>query len=380
MSGLYIHIPFCRQKCLYCDFYTGGVRIADWTGLVKAFINELTVRSEEISERPSTIYIGGGTPSLLPSSDFKNLIEGIKSILGPFKAEEFTIEVNPEDVSMEKIETWLEFGVNRVSVGVQTLQDRELKLLGRSHDSKKAIEACRMLAKNIDNISIDLMFGIPGQTLESYRRSLEGVLNLSPAHISSYALMLEEGTAMTILHRENRISLPDEDLWFKMYDLTVSSLEEAGFERYEISNYCKPGRESRHNISYWHGHPYVGIGPGAHSYDGKSVRRWNPCDLKGYLNHFLSKDLEELSQSKFYSQEVLSLEEMREEMVMTRLRTVEGLNLKEFKDRFGNKAKEKLLQEARPFIKADLLQKFDDFLSFTRSGFAVSDSILPALI
>lgn len=374
-GGLYIHIPYCRHKCLYCDFYTGGLRIAEWDKYVDCLLNELMQRKDEFDFEIETLYLGGGTPSLIPVKAFLRLMEGINSLLGKSDFKEFTLEANPEDVTDEKIKVWKDWGVNRVSLGVQTLIDSELKSIGRWHDSRSSIVAIEKLRREIGNVSVDVMFGIPGQTVSSYLSTLKRVLKVNPTHISSYALMLEEGTAMTQLYNSNRIFLPSESEWLEMYEATINILKGEGYERYEISNYSKPGKESCHNLSYWEGKPYIGLGPGAHSFDGGKIRKENPNDLKGYLRNFSNG-----GDKKFYIEEFLKEDELREEMILTRLRTSKGLNLKEFADTFGDEAKEKLLQNAQNFIFQGKLQKSDDFICFTDAGFSVSDSILVSLI
>lgn len=377
MAGLYVHIPFCANKCLYCDFYTGGVRIANWEIYIDCLLRELTLRKEELSETFDTLYIGGGTPSLIPSENFINLIRNIENITGIKSWKEFTIEVNPEDVTEEKIKIWKEEGVNRVSIGIQTFNDSELKSIGRKHDAGQANRAIEMLKKYFDNLSIDLMYGLPGQTVDSYLQTIEKALSFTPSHISSYSLMLEEGTAMTHLHELGKITLPTEKDWIEMSHFTNKIIEEAGYKRYEISNYALPGKESIHNTSYWEGKEYLGIGPGAHSYDGKHLRRFNPNDIKGYINRF--KDSTKLNEC-FYSFEELTEEELREEMVMTRMRMAKGLSLKEFGEKFGEEAKNEFLQEAQSFIKSGCLQKKNGFISFTPKGYLISDTILSRLI
>lgn len=375
-AGLYIHIPYCRNKCLYCDFYSAGLRIARWDDYIMALLNELKERKEEISDEFSTIYFGGGTPSLIPPEKFIALVSGLKSLVKIESKNEFTIEVNPEDVNSENIDAWLKMGVNRISLGVQSLDDDSLKLIGRRHDSDSALIALEKLKKNFENISVDVMFGIPGQTLNSYINTLESLSKFKPEHISTYSLMLEEGTAMTHLCKRNKIVLPEENDWIEMYEFTLSFLKENGYNRYEISNFSLPGKESKHNSLYWKGLPYLGIGPGAHSYDGASIRRANPADLKKYISSFR----EDKKGDDFYLEERLTEKELREEMIMTRLRMAKGLDLKEFKERFGEKSQKNLLQNSLRFIQSGDLKEKDGFLFFTDRGFFISDSILVELI
>lgn len=379
MSGLYLHIPFCKHKCLYCDFYTGGSRIADWQVYAKCLINELKLRKDEISEKYETLYFGGGTPSLIPTETFKYLTEGLKKVLSQKNWDEFTIEVNPEDVTKENTRQWKKSGVDRISIGIQTLNDSELISIGRRHDSITAENVLKYLIKEFGNISIDLMFGLPNQTLESYNKTLDKILKIKPPHISSYALMLEEGTALTLLEKQGKIKLPKEEEWIQMSDLTTKRLLENGYNRYEISNFSLEGYESKHNYSYWEGLPYLGLGPGAHSYDGKRLRRANPNNIKGYLKFF--DDIpSKRNNSNFFIEEILTEEELREEMILTRMRTTYGLKLEEYKTNFGVQQKETLLKKAEKFIKSGYLKEGNDKLIFTNKGFQISDTILTSLI
>lgn len=381
MGGLYIHIPFCKSKCLYCDFYSGGVRIADWKMLADCLIEELRQRKAEIPVSLSTIYFGGGTPSLMPEDTFDYLTDHIFDITGTGEVQEFTLEANPEDITDDKCRTWKKKGVNRVSLGIQTLNDRELSTIGRRHNAEIALKAIKSVSDYFGNLSLDVMFGIPGQTLESYEETLDKLLGMNPQHISSYSLMLEDGTALTRLYKEGKLNLPDEEEGTQMFTLTYKKLREAGYGHYEISNYARPGYESKHNSAYWDGSPYLGIGPGAHSYDGQLVRKSNPGDLKGYLQ-FFSKDGSNKKKAKdkfFYNEERLSEVELREEMIMTRLRTSEGIDLGLFKSKFGKDANDEIMQKAQRFLNGGEMGMKNGFLSLTEKGIEISDLIISSL-
>ncbi|MCH5228759.1 MAG: radical SAM family heme chaperone HemW [Muribaculaceae bacterium] len=381
-KGLYIHIPYCRHKCLYCDFYTGGERIAEWEVYLKSIINELNIRKDENPGLWTTIYLGGGTPSLIPEKQFEFLIHEINKVLNVSSWLEFTIEVNPEDVTPEKIISWKKSGVTRVSVGVQSLNDKELKVIGRKHTGDEARNALIKLQENFGNISIDIMSGLPGQTEKSYIDTLNEIIKIKPQHISSYTLMLEENTAMTHLVDRGNIKLPDEDLSLKLMEMTSKILKEQGYIHYEISNYSLPGMESRHNLSYWEGKPYLGLGPGAHSYDGSSIRRWNPNDLKGYIRFYKEKALLNPGKSEkvFFEEEDLSEKEEREEYILTRLRTSKGISIIEFGEKFGEDELKNLLQKSLMFENSGDMKKDNDFISLTEKGILVSDSIFTSLI
>lgn len=384
-GGIYVHIPYCANKCIYCDFYSAGNRIAEWENYVFAVTQEFKERKYELNYNPSTLYFGGGTPSLLPPKSFKFLVDKIEEIVEKDNWEEFTIEINPENVTTENIKIWKECGVNRVSLGIQSFNDKELKLLGRKHNSKVAENAAKLLRDNFNNLSLDIMFGLPGQTLKSYDETLSRVLSLSPDHISSYSLMLEEGTALTLLEKQGKIILPDESEWIKMFEITTDKLASGNIFRYELSNYSLTGKESRHNSNYWRGLPYIGLGTSAHSYDGIRIRKENPGDLKGYINRFHNPGKDSSFDSitankKFYVEELLSETELREEMIMTRLRMVEGLNLNEFSLKFGEKEMKEVMKKARKYLNSGLLKDSQGNLSFTDKGFLTSDSILSDLI
>ena len=373
-SGLYIHIPFCKSKCIYCDFFSGGAKTADWKGLVVGLLNELRERRDELKSFPDTLYIGGGTPSLMPAECFINLIEGVGEIAGN-RWREFTIEVNPDDVTERMCEVWKECGVSRVSMGVQSFINSELKSICRRHDAECAENAYRILRRYFDNISLDLMFGLPGQSLKSWKESVERVIALDPEHVSAYSLMFEDGTPLTVLREQGRITLPEDDECVDMWRLLSERLKYAGYDQYEISNYSKPGRESVHNSSYWIGAPYLGIGPSAHSYDGERIRRSNPADLKGYLRRFAGGEGDDL----FYEEELLSDEELSEEMILTRMRTREGLNIMEYGRRFGPDSLFRLKRNAKEFLERGMLIYDNDHLVISDSGIMMADEIIVAL-
>lgn len=390
MSGVYVHIPFCRRKCLYCDFYSLGERLADWPRFIDAITREASIRIQSAEflshESPLTLYIGGGTPSLIPPDDFQNLSSSLLRIIG--NPMEFTLEVNPDDVNPEKVATWHKAGVNRISMGVQSLVDSELLAVGRRHSSLDAENAFRMLRKAFSNISLDLMFGLPGQSVKSLGRSLDGILDLEPEHISVYSLMYEERTALTRLRESGKIpEIPEEDSEAMFY-LVNRILGKAGYERYEISNYSKPGFRSHHNSSYWNGSPYIGLGPAAHSYDGFRTRSANMPDIKSYLEYYGRENasIAGLKESiikqteNIRSLEILSDTELREEMIMTRLRTAEGLSIPEFSNRFGPMATHYLLESAEKWISiGSLVISSDKFLSLTDKGIMISDEIISSL-
>lgn len=376
MAGLYLHIPFCAKKCIYCDFYSVGVRLADWSAFVDALLDEVNLRIGcDDARRDSdhgfkTIYIGGGTPSLMPDAEFLRLTEGLLSVV-PHPVE-FTIEVNPDDVTSEKVMLWADSGVNRVSMGVQSLVDSELRAIGRRHNAEMAFTAYELLKSRFKNISLDLMFGLPGQTLESLTKTLNGFSMMKPVHVAAYSLMYEERTPLTVLRDKGTIQETGEDDALKMFAMISSVFKLNGYSRYEISNYARPGFESVHNTSYWRGVSYIGIGPGAHSYDGERTRRANLPDLKAYLSRDKGADAPNTI-------EILDDNELREEMILTRLRTSEGIDLNEFEDKFGCVARNEIERSALPFLESGQVIYDDSKLYLSDSGVMVSDDIMVSL-
>ncbi|MBD5358219.1 MAG: radical SAM family heme chaperone HemW [Bacteroides sp.] len=378
-SSLYIHIPYCESKCIYCDFYSGGSSAARWEVLTDSLLREFKERKTELPDEPDTLYIGGGTPSLMPLEKLERLVEEINRYFGKDNRwKEFTIEVNPDDVTEDKCLGWGKIGVNRVSMGVQSFNDDELRTLKRRHNSEMALLAFRLLRTHFTNISIDLMFGIPGQTLESWEKSVEMAISLLPEHISAYSLMLEEGTALTFLYNKGRVELPSEEDCNSMWELLSNKLRKVGYDQYEISNYSLPGFRSVHNSRYWSGNPYLGLGPSAHSYDGNNIRRYNPPLLKEYLS-FFSEYKARVNDQHFYDEEILNKEELMEEKILTRIRVREGISLKEFKDEFGENEVNRLLKNAESLLTAGKIKIEDNFLSLTTQGIMTSNQVILSL-
>lgn len=379
---LYIHIPYCRRKCLYCDFFSGGARIADWTGLADALLAELQERIEELPERIESIYIGGGTPSLMPPDvfgDFTSRLRQSVDVAGKTLVDdvEFTIEINPEDVDDRHIEVWREAGVNRVSIGIQTFDNRLLQSIGRSHTGDMAEMALKRLKAEFENVSGDLIFGIPGQSVEDLRRDVYRLIDCGPEHVSVYSMMYEEGTALTALRDAGRVEEADDDTVARQYECLTEILGAAGYEHYEISNYARPGFRSRHNSGYWTGKPYLGIGPSAHSFDGVAVRRANPADLRGYIGRFGKFRAGETS---FFTEERLNREERLEERIMLSLRRREGLNLKQLCHDFGREAERKVRQKAAGHLAAGNLIEEPGGIRLSRKGVMIADSVMVDLI
>lgn len=374
-GGLYLHVAYCRRKCIYCDFFSAGERIADWHRYVNALCSEFENRINELAWPLRTVYFGGGTPSLMPIVEFSRLCAFLRPYMS--EIEEFTLEVNPDDVDESKLDCWKIEGVNRLSMGVQTFDDKALTAIGRRHDSRTALRAYEMARKVFQDISIDLMFGLPSQSLETWRHDLEMALELRPEHISAYSLMYEPGTALTMLRDSGRITEPSEEMTVKMFSMLIEMLSESGYEHYEISNFALPGFRSRHNSSYWLQKPYIGLGPSAHSYDGIATRKSNRADLRAYLDHWRSIDSNNVECERgVVDEEHLTDEELLEEYVMTRMRMKDGIPFSDFRMRFGDDALSRLMLKSRFLAENGLVKLNEGAVSLTEKAILVSDSII----
>ena len=376
MSGLYIHIPFCKQACSYCDFYF-VTRQQHKQDFVDELIRE--IHSKEISrftEEPiQTIYFGGGTPSLLTPSQVGTILETIDSVF-KLDLKEVTLEMNPDDVSKEFLSGLRSAGINRASMGVQSFDPELLKFMNRAHTSNEALKCLDLLkASDIDVFTADLIYGNPGQTLESLAQDIDTLLQFNPPHISAYSLTVEPQTRLGKQVKLGRITPPEDDTVSHHFDLVVEKLKSAGIYQYEVSNYAHPGREALHNSSYWSHENYLGLGPGAHSFwweEGrKSARRWsNKPDLRSYLKQGWETP---------YEPESLTLADLAEERLMLGMRTKKGLSLEELKNLYHfefNAVQKKYLQKLETEGKAEL----DERISLTSNGLKIADSILLDLV
>lgn len=382
MTGIYVHIPFCRKKCAYCAFYSVAEQVSGRQRIVDAILAEAEARAHKLSVEADTIYVGGGTPSLLSAEEFTRLASRLISLFG--YPQEFTIEVNPDDVTEEKCAAWRAAGVNRVSMGVQSLVNTELQAIFRRHDAACARRAYQTLRRHFSNVSLDIMFGLPGQTLESLKTTLTGVLEMHPEHISAYSLTYEERTALTRLRDAGRIEEVAETDSEQMFAAISETLLQAGYERYEISNYAlrtaSLSNRSLHNSGYWADMRYLGIGPGAHSFDGSS-RRENLPDIQAYIAYWLDHTTPEPPEEI----EIITSEMRREERILTRLRTVEGISLRSYADEFGRKALSELLTKAGKYLDTStpLLEikgeEKNATLALTEKGVMRSDMVIANL-
>lgn len=363
MAGLYIHIPFCKSRCLYCDFFS-TVQLDRRTQYVDALLKEITARKDEAGEPIRTIYLGGGTPSMLDSIDIFRILR----TAGTEGVEEITMEVNPGDVNEQYLREIKQCGVNRLSIGLQSFKDHLLQVIGRRHTATQAIDAVRIAQKvGFDNISIDLMYALPSQSLAHLDVDLSIALKLGVQHISTYGLIYEEGTALTQMRDKGEIKPIDEDKENEMYDLLCKRFKEAGFVHYEVSNFALPGFEAKHNSSYWDGTPYIGVGAGAHSYIG-NVRSWNPKKLNSYINGIENRTL-------VRTREYLSETDLYNERIMLGLRTNKGILASDVDVRIGHEVVTRMTDEYR------LLRLTEDGrLVATQKGLHVLNRIIEDLM
>jgi len=373
MAGIYIHVPFCKTRCIYCDFYT-RTDISPKHNYISALCEEIRLRKDYIAgEDIRTIYFGGGTPSQLSYDDFNKVFDTIYSEFRVQPDAEITMEANPDDLTPQYLETLRKLPFNRLSIGIQSFNDEELSFLKRRHSAAKAIEAVR-LCKSLgyDNISIDLMYGLPNQTMDIWENNLDTAIELDIQHISSYHLIYEQGTRLYRLFKMGDIIPVDEDLSVDMFSVMIDRLTSAGFEHYEISNFSRNGLYSKHNSSYWLGAKYLGLGPAAHSYDGQN-RAWNIASISKYIEGIVNKtpnlEIEYLDENTRYN-----------DFILTGMRTKWGLNLSELESRFGPKMKNFCLKSAQKYINQDFLSLENNILKLTRKGIFISDGIMSDLM
>ncbi len=362
---IYLHVPFCKSRCVYCDFFSTTSDSVWHERYMEAVLREAEQRKDELGRaRADTIYIGGGTPSQLSPVLLQRFFEKLDALCGLSDLQECTVEANPDDVTEEWMRALKDTPVNRVSMGVQSLNDGVLGFLGRRHTAKQAKQATEILRTvGYENISLDLMFGLPGQNISRWEEDVKGILDLSAPHLSAYALQVEEGTVLAKrLAQDKTLILPSDDEVAEMYDLLVQALADAGMEHYEISNFAKPGYRAQHNSGYWKGLPYVGLGPGAHSFDGVCCRRRNLASLESYCNAPFAP----------FEEELLTEDERYNETVMTRLRTSDGLILAELDEKRRNYT----LKTAKPHLKRGMMTLEDGVLRLSEPCFFVSNDII----
>ncbi len=363
MAGLYIHIPFCASRCIYCGFYS-----TTRASLHDQYVDALCHEMELIPEKPSisTIYLGGGTPSQLSHEQLARLFSYIYKVYDIDPDAEVTMECNPDDIHEGM---FLHLPVNRVSMGAQTFDDGRLRFIHRRHTAQQVDQAMEIIhGLGIHNVSIDLMFGFPEETLANWQQDIDHALRLRPEHISAYGLMYEDGTPLYRMLEQGLVKEIDEELSLAMYDTLIDRLTAAGYEHYEFSNFALPGFRSRHNSSYWHNIPYIGLGASAHSYT-LSTRRWNVSDIQQYIHSIEQGVLP-------YEEEVLDKDTLYNDLVTTALRTREGIDL----STVSPAHLDFLLSNAKPYLDRGLLVLEDHRLHLSREGIKISNTVMSDLM
>ena len=373
MSGIYIHIPFCKQACHYCDFHF-STNLKKKDEMVLALVREIEMRSNPITHHPSpitepleTIYFGGGTPSILSVEDLRFLIDSVYKNYKVVENPEITVEANPDDLSEEQIIELSKNKVNRLSIGIQSFFEDDLKMMNRAHNSEEAKKCLETATQYFDNISIDLIYGIPEMSNEKWLQNIEMALSFGVPHISSYALTVEPKTALHSFIQKGIIPQPDDEVAQEHFQILVDKLSENGFIHYELSNFGKENYFSKNNSSYWLGKKYIGIGPSAHSYDGKN-RGWNISNNSLYIKSIQENKLP-------IEMETLTKTDRYNEYIMTGLRTIWGVSLKRIEEEFGKTYLDYLNQQAAKFIEDHLLFVDDNILRTTKKGKFLSDGI-----
>ncbi|HKC37039.1 MAG TPA: radical SAM family heme chaperone HemW [Chitinophagaceae bacterium] len=363
MAGIYIHIPFCKQACHYCNFHF-ATSLRHKNELVAALLKEIELQQNYFGkETVETIYFGGGTPSLLEIEDLRLQIEKIRSIFNVSLDVEITFEANPDDIDEEKLIAWKEIGINRLSIGVQSFFEEDLLWMNRAHNAQQAIDNLQLAIKQFDNITIDLIYGHPLLTNEKWKQNVEKVIALNIPHISCYALTVEPKTPLSKMIKEKKKEDIQQEKQAEQFLLLMQWLEDAGYEHYEISNFSRPGRRSRHNSSYWQGEKYLGLGPSAHSFDGIS-RQWNISNNNTYIDS--------LAENKIpFEKEMLTASQQVNEYIMTSLRTMEGLDLGKLSEAISPE----LRAASKKFIESGKLILKGNKLILTKEGKLFADGI-----
>ncbi len=369
MAGIYIHIPFCKKLCHYCDFYH-VVSDGDHSDYIKALLQEAEIRKNYLgAETISTIYFGGGTPSVLPPAAVGSIIDHLGKNFNIEKENEITIELNPDDITEKYIKDLKEQGINRVSLGIQSWYDDDLKLLNRRHGSAQAMSALDMIFKaGFGNLTIDLIYGIPGMSTERWESNLDKTLSTGISHLSAYHMTIEPGTVFGKMKEKGLLQEIDEEESSAQFNMLIEKTESAGFIQYEISNFGKPGFFSIHNTNYWKQVPYLGLGPSAHSFNRYS-RQWNVRDLKKYIRSINSK-------REFFEKEELDLKTRFNEYVMTSLRTMWGMDLEYVEKTFEKEGYDYVMNLSGKFVGYGLMKQEKNTLVLTNQGKMISDNII----
>jgi oxygen-independent coproporphyrinogen-3 oxidase len=367
MAGVYIHIPFCRKACHYCNFhFSTSTRLQE--SFVISLLQEIELQKNYLSEPVSTIYFGGGTPSILPSADINRILTQLQKHFIVENDAEITVEANPDDINLEKLAEWKNTGVNRLSIGIQSFFQEDLQWMNRAHNASQSID-CIGLAKEagFNNLTIDLIYGTPGLTDDNWKKNVDAAFALQIPHLSCYALTVEPKTALDTLIKQKSLADVDPEKQARHFELLMLWMNKAGYDHYEISNFAKPGFRSKHNSSYWQGKRYIGLGPSAHSFNGFS-RQWNIANNALYIQS-LAKGIVP------FEVELLTPEQQLNEYIMTSLRTMEGLSLQKVQQEFGKDIYDYLIKTARPHVTNAHLTIENHYLKTTMQGKLLADGI-----
>jgi len=367
MAGIYIHIPFCKKACHYCDFHF-STSLLQLNPLLQALEAEVALRKNYLAEPIETIYLGGGTPSLIPQAAIHDLLECIHASFSVSTSAEITLEANPDDITAEQVAAWKMSGINRMSVGVQSFHPHLLQWMNRAHDANQSVEAISLLQKGgFENISLDLIYGCPNQSDESWEKDVRETLALGVPHVSCYALTSEPNTALWHMIKKGDTPQIQSEQQARQFILLMEWMQSAGYEHYEISNFSLPHQRSQHNSAYWKGVPYLGIGPSAHSFNGHE-REWNISNNAGYI--------ESIGKGMIPStKEILTTTQQVNEYIMISLRTMEGISLVQIANRFGDVIPEQMMHDAHPWIREGLLKLENQYLILSRAGKLMADRI-----
>lgn len=373
MSGIYVHIPFCKQRCHYCDFYS-SIQLNTKAALVKAICLELIQRKNWLKNTTvNTIYFGGGTPSLLSESELMGILDTLFKNYKIAEKLEITLEANPDDLNKNKIKELRNMPFNRLSIGIQSFIDKHLQLMNRKHTAKESIKAVKMCQDaGFTNLSGDLIYALPSLSETEWKFNLDSFKHLNINHLSAYHLTFEPRTVFGFLQKKEKLPLISEDSSIKQFEILTTWAKNENFIHYEISNFAKKGFVSKHNSSYWFQKKYLGVGPSAHSFNGNQ-RTWNFADIKTYI-----KTINNQEQS--FENENLNIIDKHNEFLITRLRTSKGVDLKQFEKIFGQKKKEILLKQTQKFVDENLLSIKNKTLILSNKGILISDTILSEII
>lgn len=367
MSGIYIHIPFCRKACHYCNFHF-STSLALQKDFTTALLLEIERQKHYLADPVTTIYFGGGTPSLLPAGQLSVILDKLWRTFEIESKIELTLEANPDDITNEKLKEWQALGINRLSIGIQSFFENDLLWMNRAHNAQQANDCIHMAqAEGFNNLTIDLIYGTPTLSDDRWQQNIQQAIDLNIPHLSCYALTVEPKTALEKLIATKKLEAVDAEKQSQQFEQLISWTEYAGYEHYEISNFAKPGFESKHNSSYWQGKHYLGLGPSAHSFNGKS-RQWNVSNNAIYIGELKAG-------SQPFEVEFLTHDQQVNEYIMTSLRTSRGISLHEMEDRFSNSVAEKLVSALKNHIANETVYLSNNFIKLTKKGKFLADGI-----